>query len=174
MKHVPDVPSCRGAWQCASTATHRPAHGDAPRRGAGKMGRIGAFTLVELLLVIALVSIVAGIGITATYQDMARAARARAVAAVAADFTYARSLALRDLGTWAGVVVTAGSNRYNCASQTRFVEAALRFDTNRTVTFDASGTPSWAGVLTLSDSIGPAGRIEIVDTTGIVRWTALR
>lgn len=103
-------------------------------------GRRGV-TLMELLLVVALLAIVAAVGAPQVYNNLVGGVEKRIVWAAATDFAYARSMGLADVSAYADVEITAGSGKYKVATQSKLLDGAATFDTTAAFRFNATGSP---------------------------------
>lgn len=85
------------------------------------------FTLMELLLVVALLAIVAAVGAPQVYNNLVGGVEKRIVWAAATDFEYARSMGLADASAYADVKIIAGSSIYEVATQTKVLDGKASF-----------------------------------------------
>ncbi|HNV69732.1 MAG TPA: DUF86 domain-containing protein [Candidatus Ozemobacteraceae bacterium] len=107
-----------------------------PRRSARR-----GVTLMELLLVVALLAIVAAVGAPQVYNNLVGGVEKRIVWAATTDFEYARSMGLSDAAAYADVEITAGSSQYQVATLTKMLDGEATFSAAAAFRFGATGTP---------------------------------
>lgn len=131
---------------------HRPPQPVAPPRGS--TGRLRAFTLVEILVLLALFSFLAAISFPAVQTMMAKARLETAVQQTATVFQSARLQAIRQATSARVSITTVGEQKW--------VDASI--DRNRDGSFESK-----LGVVHMNRStqlVGPT-----TDSAGVVGWT---
>lgn len=96
-------------------------------------------TLMELLLVIALIAIISAIGAPTVYHNFARESDQYMVDSVMTELEYARSMGLMDLPAYAMFETTADSSAFKCATQTKRLDGGVAFGESEFVLFGKRG-----------------------------------
>lgn len=96
-------------------------------------------TLMELLLVVALIAVVSAVGAPTVYHNFARESDQYMIDSVLTEIEYARSMGLMDLPGYAMFETTANSSAFKCATQTRRLDGAVVFGESEYILFGKRG-----------------------------------
>ena len=100
---------------------------------------VRGFTLMELLLVVALVAVVSAIGMPTVYHNFARESEQHMIDSVIVEIEYARSMGLMDLPAYATFETTANSAVFICATQTKRLDGNVVFGESSFLKFGPRG-----------------------------------
>ncbi len=100
-----------------------------------------AFTLMEMLLVIALLAVISAIALPTVYHDFSRRSKSCMVDSLILELEYARSMGLMDLSDYATFKCTAGSAEFATATQSKILDGNLVFADSVDFAFDSLGRP---------------------------------
>lgn len=96
-------------------------------------------TLIELLLIVAILSVAAAIGLPTVWQNTGKRADMKTVQGLASDIEYVRSMALMDMPGFANAQFTASESKYKVATLTRELTGNYQISNNATLNFTSSG-----------------------------------
>lgn len=96
-------------------------------------------TLIELLLVIALIAIISAIGAPAVYHNFNREADQNILQSVTSELEYSRSMGLMEYEGYSTFQTFANSDKFICATQTKRLEGNVSFETSEFFYFDHLG-----------------------------------
>lgn len=96
-------------------------------------------TLMELLLVIALIAVISAIGMPTVYHNFTRDSEQHMIESVLVELEYARSMGLMDLPAYASFKTTAGSAEFECATQIKRLDGNVVFADSLTLYFGPRG-----------------------------------
>ncbi len=133
-------------------------------------------TIMELLLVVALIAIVSAIAMPTVYHNFTRESEQYMVDSVLVEVEYARSMGLMDLPAYATFKTAAGSGAFEVATQTKRLDGSVVFVESQEFGFsnlgkllDADGTDSAAAkTLTVKAGSKNIGAVQITPA-GLIR-----
>ncbi len=97
------------------------------------------FTLMELLLVIALVAIVAAVGGPTAYHNFIRESDSNMLNSLIVEIEYCRTMGLMDMPDYATFETFGGTPDFKCATQTKSLDGSVTFKSSRFFAFDRLG-----------------------------------
>lgn len=134
-------------------------------------------TLMELLLVVALIAVVSAVGAPTVYHNFARESDQYMIDSVLTEIEYARSMGLMDLPGYAMFETTANSSAFKCATQTKRLDGAVVFGASEYINFGPRGQLidpatgidlSTAKTLTVRTNARVVATVEVTPT-GLIR-----
>lgn len=133
------------------------------------------FSLMELLLVVALISIVAAVGMPTVYHNFVRESDSYMVDSLIVEIEYARSMGLMDLPAYATFKTIADTPNFECATQSKRLDGNVTFADSdffqfdsRGMLIDVYGAPMAQRFITIR-SAGEAKGTVIVTPAGLVK-----
>lgn len=132
-------------------------------------------TLMELLLVCALVAIVAALGAPTVYHNYVRESENHMIESLLVEIEYARSMGLTDLGDYATFRAIADSPNFECATQTKRLDGNVKFGESLLIRFDSlgrlidtSGNPDSQKTLSLKSVDKTIGTV-VISPNGLIK-----
>lgn len=132
-------------------------------------------TLLEILLVVALIAVFAAVGAPVVFHNLNQSADTYMLDGLMAELEYARSMGLLDFKDYAVFKTTADSPVFECATRTRNLDGGVVFAENNTLYFnnlgrlvDASGNAETAKSLSLKAGTRVVGTL-LVSPQGLIK-----
>ena len=129
-------------------------------------------TLIELLLVIAILSVVAAVGFPTVWQNTGRRADQKTAQGVASDIEYVRSMALMDMPGFANAKFRKNDSKYEIATRTKELTGNYQVADNVTLNFNPDGSITSPKTIHISRKSGGGGNIAHIDiaSSGLITW----
>jgi prepilin-type N-terminal cleavage/methylation domain-containing protein len=96
-------------------------------------------SLIELLLAVALIAVIAAIGMPTVYHNFVRESEQHVTDSVLLELEYARSMGLMDLPAYATFKTVSGKPDFECATQTKKLDGNVVFVQSEMFAFDNLG-----------------------------------
>jgi prepilin-type N-terminal cleavage/methylation domain-containing protein len=132
------------------------------------------FSLVELLLIVAILAVIAAVGAPTVWQNMGARGDAKTVQGLASDIEYVRGMALMDIPRFAGVKLTANQKKYEVATRTKELIGEYYPTQDHSFSFDEYGKPVPPTDITIDIKRKSGAKMGFVTVSkvGLIKWGA--